>query len=131
MLTERDIRRIAGCIANAYRPHAVGTFGSYAIGRPTDRSDLDLFIIRRNHGAPPLHAQAVNQLLFDVLYPLDVLVFTPAEFEDSVYEYQSFTWVIARQARLYHWDSEAEQAVPSLVPAAAASPDDLEQAAQS
>ena len=61
------------------------------------------------------------RLLFHVLHPLDVHVFTPAEFEESAYEYQSFTWVIAQQACLYHWDGEAEQAVPSLVPQATAS----------
>lgn len=120
MLIEADIRRIALRVAVAYRPLAVGTFGSYAIGSPTDRSDLDLFVIRKRDGAPVADAQAVRRLLFDVLHPLDVLVFTAAEFEDSVYEYQSFTWVIARQARLYHWDPEAEYVLPSLVPRAMA-----------
>jgi predicted nucleotidyltransferase len=118
MLTEGDIRRIARHIVNACRPLAVGIFGSYAIGSPTDRSDLDLFVIRRPSGAPPADARVVRRLLFDVLHPLDVLVFTPDEFEDSAHEYQSFTWVIARQARLYHWDPEAGAAVPSLAPRA-------------
>src|SRR5271166_4113847 len=127
MLTEGDIRRMAGRIADAYRPLAVGIFGSYAIGRATDRSDLDLFIISRTRGGLAVRPRAVRRLLFDVLHPLDVLVFTPGEFEDSVSGYQSFTWVIARQARLYHWDGEAEQAVPSLAPRAAASRHDLEQ----
>ena len=77
MLTEGDIRRIAGRIADAYRPLAVGIFGSYAIGRATDRSDLDLFIISRTRGALAVHPRAVRRLLFDVLHPLDVLVFTP------------------------------------------------------
>ena len=119
MLTEGDIARLAQRVARAYRPLAVGTFGSYAIGSPTDQSDLDLFIVRREGGAPA-HAHVVHRLLFDVLHPLDVLVFTPAEFEESAYAYQSFTWVIARQARLYHWDGAADQAIPSLAPRAMA-----------
>jgi predicted nucleotidyltransferase len=114
MLTERDIQRITRRIADAYRPLAVGTFGSYATGNPNGQSDLDLFIISRISGTPPVNPQAVRRLLFDVLYPLDVHAFTPAEFEDSVHEYQSFTWIIARQARLYHWEPEASRAVPSL-----------------
>ena len=56
----------------------------------------------------------MRRLLFGVLHPLDVHVFTPAEFEDSAYEPLSFAWVIARQARLYHWTEEARQRVPSL-----------------
>ncbi len=115
MLTERDISLMAARIADAYRPLAVGIFGSYAVGSPTGQSDLDLFIISRPDGGQAVDARAVRRLLFHVLHPLDVHVFTPAEFEDSAYDYQSFTWVIARQARLYHWDDEAGHAVPSLL----------------
>lgn len=35
--------------------------------------------------------------------PLDVHVFTPEEFDDTAYDELSFTWAIARQARLYYW----------------------------
>ena len=118
MLTERDIRSLAGRIADAYQPLAVGTFGSYATGAATGRSDLDIFVISRNHGAPPENGRVVRRLLFDVLHPLDVHVFTAAEFEDSAHEYQSFAWVIARQARLYHWGGGAPEMLPSLMPAA-------------
>jgi predicted nucleotidyltransferase len=121
MLTETDIARIARRVAAAYRPAAVGIFGSYAIGTATGRSDLDLFVIRKPGAAFPADKFTVRRLLFDVLHPIDVQVFDPAEFEESAYEGQSFIWVIARQARLYHWDAEAERVVPSLVTRAAAS----------
>jgi len=121
MLTETDIARIAGRVAAAYRPVAVGIFGSYATGTATGRSDLDLFVIRKPGPAFPADSFAVRRLLFDVLHPIDVQVFDPAEFEESAYEDQSFTWVIVRQARLYHWDAEAGRAVPSLATRTAAS----------
>jgi uncharacterized protein len=121
MLTEGDIQRIAKRVAAAYQPLAVGIFGSYAIGSATARSDLDLFVIKRPDGALPVDARAVRRLLFDVIHPLDVQVFNSAEFEESVHDYQSFTWVIAQQARLYHWDGEAERALPSLASRATAS----------
>lgn len=121
MLTEADITRIAGRVAAAFRPLVVGTFGSYAIGSASARSDLDLFVIRKPGMAFPADTNAVRRLLFDVMYRLDVQVFDPAVFEESAYYYQSFTWVIARQARLYHWDGEAERAVPSLATRATAS----------
>ncbi len=116
MLTEHDIHRITARIAETYRPLVVGTFGSYAVGSPTSRSDLDLLVIKATCSGALVDARALRRLLFHVLHPLDVHVFTAAEFERSVYEYQSFTWVIARQAQLYHWAAEAAQAVPSLVP---------------
>ena len=116
MLTENDITRIAHRIVEAYAPLALGTFGSYGVGSPHNRSDLDLFVIKPTH--EPCTARAVKRLLFGVIHPVDVHVFTPEEFEDTVYEELSFTWVIARQARLYHWTEQAKRLVPSLLPRA-------------
>src|SRR5215510_3498997 len=116
MLTETDIARIAGRVAAAYRPVAMGIFDSYATGTASGRSDLDLVVIRKPGSAFPADTFAVRRLSFDVLHPIDVQVFDPAEFEESAYEYQSFTWVIARRAstigmlRLSEWDAEAERA---------------------
>jgi predicted nucleotidyltransferase len=121
MLTDNDIARMAGRIVGAYAPLAVGIFGSYAIGSAHDGSDLDLFVIRHTKEPRSARARAVHRLLFDVLHPLDVHVFTPREFEDTVNDEQSFTWIIARQARMYHWTEEAATAVSSLLPRAAAS----------
>jgi predicted nucleotidyltransferase len=118
MLTENDISRIAQRIAAAHAPLVVGTFGSYAIGTAHDASDLDLFVIRDPSEPRPLTAQAIHRLLFGILHPLDIHVFTPQQFEETVYDEQSFTWIIVRQARLYHWSEAAGRAVPSLAPRA-------------
>jgi predicted nucleotidyltransferase len=116
MLTESDIRRIALRVVAAYAPLVVGTFGSYAVGTAQPSSDLDLFVISKTGGDLGARVLAVKRVLFGVLHPLDVFVFTPQEFEASAYEEQSFTWVIVRQARLYHWSEEATVLVPSLAP---------------
>src|ERR1700730_13650279 len=102
-------------IVERYAPLAVGIFGSYAIGSARDRSDLDLFVIKDTPEIPAARARAVRRLLFCAVPPLDVHIFTPQEFEDTVYEELSFTWVIARQARLYHWSDEAKKLIPSLL----------------
>lgn len=112
MLTEDDISRIVAKIVQGYAPLAVGTFGSYATGSARDRSDLDLFVIKQT--PDPRAAKIVRRLLFDVIHPVDAHVFTPEEFEDTVHEELSFTWVIERQARLYYWTQEAANLVPSL-----------------
>ncbi|PTB18123.1 hypothetical protein C9I57_25205 [Trinickia symbiotica] len=119
MLTENDIMRISRRVADAYAPLVVGTFGSYAIGSASELSDLDLFLILNGCERSDARVRAARRLLFDVLHPLDIHVFTPEEFEESAYEELSFTWVIARQARLYHWTDAAVQQVPSLLPRAA------------
>lgn len=114
MLTENDITRIARRIVDGFRPLAVGVFGSYAIASARDSSDLDLLVIKDTSLRQDARARFVRRLLHEVLHPLDIHVFTPAEFEETVYEEQSFAWVIARQVRLYHWTDDAAQALPSL-----------------
>jgi len=114
MLSENDVTRIARRIVEACAPMAVGAFGSYAVGLARDDSDLDLFVIKRAHHLPPLNTQAVQRLLFGVLHPVDIHVFTAEEFEETAYEELSFTWVIARQARLYHWTPEAARLLKSF-----------------
>jgi predicted nucleotidyltransferase len=114
MLSEADITRIAGYIARSCAPLAVGTFGSYAVGSQCASSDLDLFVIRDTTEAPGPRQRAIRSLLFGVAHPIDIHVFTPKEFEETAYEYLSFTWVIVRQAKLYHWMEDAKRRVPSL-----------------
>ena len=114
LLTDNDISKIARRIADAYAPLAVGTFGSYAIGLAHEGSDLDLFIIKKSLGDGPASERSVRHAILSVLHPIDVVVVTAEKFEESVYEYMSFAWVIAKQARLYHWSNEARELLPSL-----------------
>jgi predicted nucleotidyltransferase len=116
MLTDGDISRIAQRIADRYGPLAIGTFGSYAIGAAKPHSDLDLFVIKETSESPSARRRAVCRLLVDVLHPIDLHVFTPAEFEETVNEELSFTWVIVRQAKIYYWNDRAAQVTPSLLP---------------
>jgi len=115
MLTENDIADISRRIVAAVAPLVVGTFGSYAIGAASERSDLDLLlIVNRSHATPERRARHVHAALFGVLHPLDIHSFMPEEFEETAYEWLSFTWVIAQQARIYHWSESAARQVPSL-----------------
>jgi predicted nucleotidyltransferase len=114
MLTDPDIQRIAARIVDGCAPLVVGTFGSYAVGMAKPRSDLDLFVVARSREHPSASRRAVARLLFGVLHPIDLHVFTPDAFEEAAHEELSFEWIIVRQARIYHWSSEAALAVPSL-----------------
>src|ERR1019366_7448495 len=107
MLSEGDIGRIVARVVAGCRPLAVGTFGSYAIGRAREGSDLDLFVIQETNLPSSARRRSVMQHLYGVLHPLDVHVFTPEESEAGTLEQLSFTWIIVRQARLYHWSPKA------------------------
>ena len=114
MLSESDVEKITTIIVRSQAPLAVGIFGSYSVGTQRDGSDLDLFVIAATTLLPAARRKAVQRLLFGVLHPIDIHVFTPQEFEDGAYEYLSFPWVIARQAKLYYWSPDAAVHVPSL-----------------
>lgn len=115
MLTENDIRRIVERVVSGYGPLVVGTFGSYAVGTARPSSDLDLFVVKATREPAGARRRAVARLLFGVMHPLDLHVFTPEQFQETVDEELSFEWVITRQARIYHWSPEADRLVPSLV----------------
>jgi uncharacterized protein len=114
MLSDGDIARIVERIVRREAPLVVGTFGSYAVGTAHARSDLDLFVIKESAERPVARQHAIRRVLFSVLHPLDIHVFTPEEFEETAYEALSFAWVIVRQARIYHATEEAKRRVRSL-----------------
>lgn len=117
MLSDYDIQRIVSRIVVGIAPIAVGTFGSYAVGRAHSGSDLDLFVIQNTALPSSLRRRYVARYLYGVLHPLDIHVFTPGEFETGALEELSFAWVIARQARLYYASVGLSDQVPSLATA--------------
>jgi predicted nucleotidyltransferase len=114
MLTENDIQRIGQRIVEGYAPLAMGIFGSYAVGAAHERSDLDIFAISHRGGDLAARVLSVKRLLFGILHPTDVFVFTPQEFEEAARVEESFAWVIVQQTRLLHWTDGATRYVPSL-----------------
>ena len=114
MLSDSDIRKVLSRIVAGESPIAAGTFGSYAIGRAHEGSDLDLFVIQRTAEPRIARRQRVLRHLFGLMHPADVHVFTPEEFEEDARNELSFAWVIARQAKLYRWTDEIAEKMPSL-----------------
>lgn len=78
MVDEKSIVDLSQAIARAFRPERIILFGSYAYGRPTPDSDVDLLVIMpfRGHGARKA-AEILNQVRSRM--PVDLLVRTPAE----------------------------------------------------
>jgi predicted nucleotidyltransferase len=74
----RDIRNLSRRIASQFRPRRIVLFGSYAAGKPTPDSDVDLLVVLPHKG------RAVDQsvrirLETHPTFPLDLLVRTPRE----------------------------------------------------
>lgn len=78
MVDIKDIQDFANRVAQAYRPERIILFGSYAYGRPTEDSDVDLLVVLPYEGRGVWKSlEMLNR--FDPQLGIDLLVRTPEE----------------------------------------------------
>jgi predicted nucleotidyltransferase len=70
------IRRMCRRIAEEFKPEKIILFGSYAYGKPTMESDVDLLVVMEFEGGQFHQAHKITQRL-SLALPLDLLVYTP------------------------------------------------------
>lgn len=80
--TTADIQKIVRQIVARFRPQKIILFGSYARGKPTPDSDVDLLVVMETDERA-LHAAAHISAAIDHPFPLNVLVMSPEEFEET------------------------------------------------
>ena len=74
-----QIYRVADKIAKEYKPEKIILFGSHAWGKPHADSDVDLFVMKRTNDSVIERHKKVGRLLFGRGFPVDVLIYTPAQ----------------------------------------------------
>jgi predicted nucleotidyltransferase len=73
-------------------------FGSRAMGTATDDSDYDLFLIVKNSNKSPTERmREARRLLWGRKVPVDVFVYTEAEFNDYKDEFSSIAHTVATE----------------------------------
>jgi predicted nucleotidyltransferase len=82
-VTLQVIREIVQQIVERFRPQKVILFGSYAQGKPTPDSDVDLLVVMETN-EQALHAAARISAAIDHPFSLDILVFRPSELKASL-----------------------------------------------
>lgn len=83
MVSSDELNRILSRIIEVSQPDAVILFGSYASGNATEESDLDFLLIKQTNELPVNRAASIRKALRDILYPMDILVYTPDEIEKN------------------------------------------------
>jgi|SRR5579862_9507215 len=76
MVTRRQIKAYATEIAREFRPRRIILFGSYAYGKPTRDSDVDLLVIMPHKGRGVEKAIEIR-LKLRAPFPMDLLVRSP------------------------------------------------------
>jgi HEPN domain-containing protein/predicted nucleotidyltransferase len=75
-----SIEDVTNRLVTAYNPERVILFGSHATGTARSESDVDLIVLKETDERPVDRRVRVESLLVDSALPLDILVYTPAEF---------------------------------------------------
>jgi predicted nucleotidyltransferase len=86
------INRIIEKIKMYYQPEKIIMFGSYAWGKPTKDSDVDLLIVKKTNQKHRQRMLMVRRLVSEEngLVGIDILVYTPQEIKERLKINDSF-----------------------------------------
>jgi len=84
--TERLIKDLTQKLISKYQPRKIILFGSYASGKPTPDSDIDLFIVKDTDKSRVERFVEVKRLIYDPErgIPVSPLVYTSEELDDRI-----------------------------------------------
>jgi len=102
MSDEETLRVIVNRIAEAFDPQKIILFGSWARGEGSPHSDIDLLIIKESTLPRPLRYGQVRRLFWGMGLPMDILVYTPEEFDRYQSVPGSFTYTIAHEGKVLY-----------------------------
>ena len=84
------------------RPDKIILFGSYANGRPTPDSDVDLLVVMNTTASSKERSWAVSKLLIPRPFPVDILVRTPKEIKLALGKGDFFIEEIVTQGKVLY-----------------------------
>lgn len=103
MKNKKEIKRITNQIVKKYGPEKIILFGSYAWGKPTEDSDVDLLIVKKSLKRRIDRERELSKYLFGYGFPaMDILIYTPAEIKRRLgIEDPFIREIISKGKRLY------------------------------
>ncbi len=89
-------------IARVLHPEKIILFGSYAYGKPTADSDVDLLVIMETGKVGSDRTWEVARLLIPRPFPVDILVRTPTEIQHAFAKGDFFIKEIVTQGKILY-----------------------------
>ena len=102
MIGNDKILELVNKIASGYEPEKIILFGSYATGNPGGDSDLDLLVIKDTDLPRPQRTMQVRKMIYGSMIPVDLIVYTPKEIEESKDNKFSFVYEVLNTGRVLY-----------------------------
>jgi len=99
---EAKIPEIKEKIVREINPEKIILFGSYAWGKPTDDSDVDLLIIQKSNEPRRARQISLRRKLFGSGVPMDIIIYTPEELEKRMSIRDVYIRKILRDGKLIY-----------------------------
>ncbi len=80
MITTQNIQQVINNIQQFYKPEKIMLFGSAAANTMTEDSDIDLIVIKQTNEPKHTRSAAIYKHLMSLKMPLDIMVYTPQEY---------------------------------------------------
>lgn len=101
MIGMSRIQSLSNRIAKEFRPDRIILFGSYAYGKPTSDSDVDLLVIMPFRGSSAYKAAEIHTRVHPT-FPVDILVRTQSQVRKRVAMDDWFMREIVEQGRVLY-----------------------------
>ena len=100
---EQALTNAVARLRAALRPTAIYLYGSYAYGTPGPHSDIDLLVVVEESKLTTFQRDAAAYLaLGDIPFPIDVKVYTQAEFDERAALRVSFERTVKLKRKVLH-----------------------------
>jgi len=96
------VQNIVDRIVRNYDPDKIILFGSYAQDTPNENSDVDLLIVKDSELPRHKRGREVRKLLYGILVPMDIIVFTNKEIEEERNLKFSFVYEVLKTGKVLY-----------------------------
>jgi len=101
-MAHKIVMEITDVIKKHFQPQKIILFGSYAWGKPTPDSDIDLFLIMNSKLRRDDRSVQISDLFPTRRFPMDIIVYTPEEVERSLERGNPFTKEILSKGKVLY-----------------------------
>ena len=102
MITEEKINAIVNIIITQHHPVRIILFGSSATNNFSPDSDVDIVVVKETDQPRLRRGSEIRKSLMGLGVPIDLLVYTAAEYEDEMNTRFSFLSMALKNSRLLY-----------------------------